>query len=142
MNMFLHASAYKYVIYTWLLKVWLFGFCGISTFIGYSKSNSQFQCQKTVLFLTIQFSISAQFNSIWPVDRALSSGSTTLGLSGPGSDGNKRVLRIPQNFSISGTSPSDCLMLYPRHLLWEVLPLFREAVSAFYIPSQLGNTQG
>ena len=31
--------------------------------------------------------------------------------SGPGSDGNEGVLRIPQ------TSPSDCLVSYPRHSL-------------------------
>ena len=49
---------------------------------------------KTVLFQAIQFSISAQFSSIWPIDRTLS-GATTPGQSGPGSDGNTGVLRIP-----------------------------------------------
>ena len=44
-----------------------------------------------------------QFSSIWPIDRTLS-GATTLGQSGPGSDGNKAVLRIPQSSSITGTS--------------------------------------
>ena len=34
---------------------------------------------------------------------------TTPGQSGPGSDDNERVLRIPQRSSITGTSPSDCL---------------------------------
>ena len=33
---------------------------------------------KTVLFQVIQFSISTQFSSIWPIDRSLS-GATTLG---------------------------------------------------------------
>ena len=56
------------------------------------------------------------FSSIWPIDRTLS-GATTPGQSGPGSDGNEGVLRIPQNFSITGTSPSDCLVLYPGHSL-------------------------
>ena len=37
------------------------------------------------------------------------SGATTPGQSGPGSDGNEGVLRIPQSSSIAGTSPSDCL---------------------------------
>ena len=32
----------------------------------------------------------------------------------PGSDGNKGVLRIPQSYTIAGTSPSDCLVSYPR----------------------------
>ena len=37
--------------------------------------------------------------------------------SGPGSNGNERVLCIPQSPSITGTSPSDCLVLYPGHFL-------------------------
>ena len=49
-----------------------------------------------------------QFSSIWPIDSALSS-ATTPGQSGPGSNGNERVLHIPQNFSITGISRSDCL---------------------------------
>ena len=48
---------------------------------------------KTVLFQTIQFSKSMQFISIWPIDWTLSS-ATILGQSGPGSDGNKGILRI------------------------------------------------
>ena len=39
--------------------VWLFGFYGISTFVGYSNAKSVFM--KIVLFQTIQFSISTQF---------------------------------------------------------------------------------
>ena len=35
-----------------------------------------------------------QFSSIWPIDRALS-GSTALGQSVPGSDGNEGVVCIP-----------------------------------------------
>ena len=45
------------------------------------------------------FSISAQFSSIWPIDRTLS-GDTTSDLSGPKSDGNKGVLCVPQSSSI------------------------------------------
>ena len=33
----------------------------------------------------------------------------------PGSDGNEGVLRIPQSSSITGTSPSDCLVSYIGH---------------------------
>ena len=45
------------------------------------------------------------------------SGATTPGQSGPGSDANTGVLRIPQRSSIAGTSPSDCLVSYPGHSL-------------------------
>ena len=55
---------------------------------------------KTVLFPTTQFSISIQFSSIWQIGRTLS-GATTPGQSGPGSDGKKGVLRIPQSYSIT-----------------------------------------
>ena len=63
----------------------------------------------------IQFSISTLFSSIWPIDRTLS-GATTLGQSGPGSDGNEEVLCISQCSSITGSSPSDCQLSYPGHL--------------------------
>ena len=38
-----------------------------------------------------------------------------LGQSGPGSNGKEGVLRIPQGPNVTGTSPSDCLLSYPRH---------------------------
>ena len=57
-----------------------------------------------------------QFSSIRPIDRALS-GATIPGQSGPGSNGNEGVLRIPESSSISGTSPSDCLVSYLGHSL-------------------------
>ena len=66
---------------------------------------------KTVLFQTIQFNISTQFSSIWPIDRTLS-GATTPGQSGLGSVGKEGVHCISQSFSITGTSPSDCLVWY------------------------------
>ena len=68
-----------------------------------------------------------QFSSIWHIDRTLS-GVTILSHSEPVSDGNEGVLRIPQSSSISGSSPSDCLVSYPGHL-WE---------GVFYSPSWLG----
>ena len=43
------------------------------------------------------------------------SDATTPGQSWYGSDGNKGVLHIPQNFSITGASPSDCYVSYPGH---------------------------
>ena len=50
-------------------------------------------CQ-TVLIQTIQFSISMQFSSIYPTDSALSD-ATIPGQSGPGSNDNEGVLRVP-----------------------------------------------
>ena len=41
------------------------------------------------------------------------SDATTPGQSELESDGNKEVLLIPQSYSITGTSPSDCLVPYP-----------------------------
>ena len=105
-----------------------------------------------------------QFSSIWPIDRTLID-ATTPGQSGPGSDGNEGVLRIPHSSSIVGTSPSDCLVSYPEHSLrghtplqrsswcilqpqptgpqdihWGGLTHCREAVSVFYGPSWQGHS--
>ena len=63
------------------------------------------------------------------------SGATILGQSRAGSDGTEGVLPIPQTPIITRTSPSDCLVPYPGHLLrGEVLPFCRGAVSVLYIP--------
>ena len=59
-------------------------------------------------------SISTQFTSIWPIDRTLIK---CYHQSGPGSDGNEGILRIPQSSSITGTSLSNCLVSYPGHSL-------------------------
>ena len=67
------------------------------------------------------------------------SGSTTPGQSGTGKDDNEEVLFIPQSSSITGTSPSDCFVLYPGHSLVGVLHLCRGAVGVFSSPSRLGN---
>ena len=75
-----------------------------------------------------------QFSSIKPIDSA-QSGATTAGQTGPGSDGNEGVLHILQSSSITGTSPSDCLVSYPEYSLGVVLPLNKGAVSVFYNPS-------
>ena len=55
--------------------------------------------------------------SIWPIDSTLS-GATTLGLSGPGSNGNKEILSIPQSSIITGSSPSNGLVSYLGHSFW------------------------
>ena len=81
----------------------------------------QFQCQKQLYFkfnITFQFNISTQF---WPIGRQWS-GATTLGQSGPGSEGSEGVLCIPQSSCITGTSPLDCLVSYPGHSLGESYP--------------------
>ena len=70
----------------------------------------------TVFTQKIQFSISMLLVLFNPQIGPLS-GAATVGQSGPGSDGSEGVLRIPQSSSTAGTSPSDCLVLYPGHLL-------------------------
>ena len=57
-----------------------------------------------------------QFNSIRPKDRDLS-GATIPGQSRLGSNGNEGVLRMSQNLSITGTSPSDCFESFTGHSL-------------------------
>ena len=110
----------------------LFGFYGILNIISYLIPNPVFTNIlnnranilnnldslkiKTFLFQINQFSMSTQFRSIWAIDRTLS-GATTLGQSEPGSDGNQGVLRLPQSSSITGSSPSDCLVSYLGHSL-------------------------
>ena len=45
------------------------------------------------------------------------SGATTPDQSGPRSNGNEGVLCIPQNSSITGASPSDCIVSFSGHSL-------------------------
>ena len=65
-----------------------------------------------VLFQAIQFSISIRFSSISTYQVLQLQTRVDLG-----SDSNEGVLCIPQSSSITGTSPSDCLVSYPGHLL-------------------------
>ena len=55
-------------------------------------------------------------SSIWHIDRIRSS-ATTPGQSGPESDSNEGVLRIPQNSNIAEALSSDCLVSYAGHSL-------------------------
>ena len=73
---------------------------------------------------------------IWPTDRTLPGG-TTPGQSVTGRNGKEGVLRIPQNSSITGASPSDCLVSHLGRLLG-VLSFCWDAVGVFYSPSWLG----
>ena len=85
---------------------------------------------KTLLFQTIQFSISTQFSSIWPINRALS-GNTTPGLSWLKSNGSEGVLYISKSSNIIGISPSDGLVSNPGYP-WGVVPIRREATRQTY----------
>ena len=60
-------------------------------------------------------------SSIWPIDRTLS-GATIPGLSGAVSNGNERVLHIPEIYK-AGASSSDGLMSYLRHTFGGLIPL-------------------
>ena len=75
---------------------------------------------KTVLFKTIHFNMSKQL-FIWPLDSTIS-GVTTPGQNGPGSNGNKGVLCIPQSSSITGSTAWNVLVSYSGHLLGEFHP--------------------
>ena len=100
---------------------------------------------RTVLFLTIQFSISHLFAlglnvkncSIWLIDRTLS-GAATPSQSGLGSEGNEGVLHIPQSPNVTWTSPSGYLVSYVGYSLVGVLRHWRDVVSVFFSPSKLG----
>ena len=77
---------------------------------------------KTVLFQTIQFSISTQLKcqtvQFEPKKRNLPS-AITFCLCGPGTDGNECVLLIHQSSSITGASLSGCFVTNPEHLFKE-----------------------
>ena len=81
---------------------------------------------ETVIVQIIEFSMSTQCRSIWHINWTLSD-ATTQGQSWPRSDGNEAVLRIHQGFSNTGTSPLDCLVLYPGHSLKGLTPLQRSS---------------
>ena len=73
-------------------------------------------------------------SSTWPIDRTLS-WATMPDQSESGSDGNEGVLHILQSSSITRTSPSNCLMPYPGHLLSLTL---LQGYNVFHSPNQLG----
>ena len=116
-------------------KVWAWTKTQMDSFrIWIQVADSQLQV-KTVLFQTIYFNISILFSYIWSIDRILS-GAPTPGQSGPWSDGNEGVLRVPQSSRITVASPSE-LVSYPGHPLVGALSLCRKAVGVFNSPSRL-----
>ena len=74
-----------------------------------------------MLISTSQFCVITQFSSVSPIDRTLSP-ATTPGQSEPGSYSNEGILCIPQRSSITGASPSACLVSYTRNSLGESYP--------------------
>ena len=96
---------------------------------------------KTVLFQTIQFSISTQFSSVWPIDRTLS-GATTLDQWTWEQCQWRGILHSPKlqhywNLTIRLFSVISRILIGGRG----VLPLCKEAVGVFYSPIQLGNPE-
>ena len=63
-------------------------------------------------------------SSICAIDMTLSD-ATTPSQGSPGNNGIEGVLHIPQSSSITGASPSGCLVSYTGHLLGGVTPLQR-----------------
>ena len=68
------------------------------------------------------------------------SGASTLGQSGPGSNGNEGVLRIPQSSSIAGTSPSDYLVSSPGHSLGGGLTALQRCSQCILQPQLTGQS--
>ena len=74
-------------------------------------------------------------SNVWSIDGILSD-ATTPGQSEPGSNGNERILHIPQS-SKTEVSLSEDLMSYPGHLLWWESYLSAEIHSVY--PSALAD---
>ena len=74
-----------------------------------------------------------QSSFIWPIDRALSS-TITLSQSGPKSDSNEGVLRVPQSSSIIKTSPSDRLVSNPDSCWWKGLTPLKRCSQCILLP--------
>ena len=83
-----------------------------------------------VLFQTIQFSISTQFSSIWPIERTLSGASTP---------GQNRPEIISQSSCITGTSPSNYLVSYTGHSLRESYPSVEKLLVYSTAPAKWAN---
>ena len=84
---------------------------------------------KTDLFQAIQFSISTQISSIWPIERSLTCATILGGQSWPWSDSSEGVLHTLPSSSITETSPPDCLVSYEGHSLgWSYLSAEKQSV--------------
>ena len=101
------------------------------------------ELSKTFLFQAIQLSQTIliqtiQCSSMRPIDMTLS-GATTLGQSGPGSDSNEELLRIPKRSSSYWNLTINLFCVLIRILVRRVLLLCIDAVGVFYNPSRPGN---
>ena len=114
----------------WFGLVWFYGISIIYCQIHFYTLTIQFQ--------TVQFNISTQITCIWPIVRTLS-GVTTPSQSGPGSDGNKGVLHIPQSSFINGASSSDCLVTYNQDTHWGSLPPLQRCSWCILQPQMTGH---
>ena len=74
--------------------------------------------------------------SLWPIDMTLISCYHSR-LEWPGSNGNKRVLHIPE-ISEAGALSSDCLMWYPRHSLGGGFTPLQICCQCFLLPQLTG----
>ena len=94
-----------------IIGIWILG-----TYRAYciSLDFGDFLCQYIVCLVVERVAFSTQervwYLSPWSCIRCYQSG--------PRRNSNEGVLRIPQNSSITGISPSDCLVSYPVHSLW------------------------
>ena len=106
-----------------------------------STSYFKWSLLKCFFHIYISLLVRSEYGDCNPCRRVRAlSGATTPGQSGPGSNGNEGVLHIPQDPSITWTSPSDCLVSYQdTRGGGGLLSLCRGAVSVFYSPSRLGN---
>ena len=92
---------------------------------------------KTVLFQTIQFSISTQFSSTWPIDGTLSGGATQV-QSRPGSNGLWRGIPHFPKLQHHWCLTIRLFRVISWTLIGGVLLLCRKAIGVFYRPSRLG----
>ena len=67
---------------------------------------------------------------IWPIDSTLSR-ATIMDQSESRNDSDEDLLRIPQSSSITGDSPSDCLVSYQGHSLSEEFYFSAEMQSVY-----------
>ena len=96
-------------------------------------------CHLFALSLKVKILVLMSNCSNGPLDRTLS-GAKKPNQSQPGSDGKEWVLRIPQNSSITGTSPSDCFVSFSGHPLGETYSSAENAVTKFYSLCRLSQT--
>ena len=102
-------------VYGWRVRqicTWRgYGCCQVNPI---SLKNVMKENYTTCLFVWVLWHIN--LCSIWPIDRA-QTGATTLGQSGPGSNGNEGVIHIPQSSSNTGISLSDLFRVVTRTLI-------------------------